>query len=112
MLMKKWRCLLIAACMIVCSTPTMAARLMGAGPAANSQPDWVISRINIRKRTIVINDATYRLAAAVRVHTAANQHGSLGDLRRGMQIGYRLKDNGNGQSVISEIWESGHGATH
>jgi hypothetical protein len=69
----------------------------------------VISHINIKKRTIVINNATYKLAAAVRVHTAINEQGSLDDLRRGMRVGYRLKDNGGGQTVISEIWESGLG---
>ena len=105
MLMNKWRGLLIAACMILCTTPAMATRLMGAESGANALPDWVISHIDIRGRTIVINDTTYRLA--VRVHTAAKKHGSLRDLRRGMRIGYRLRNNGNGQAVISEVWESG-----
>ena len=109
MLMHKWRCLLIAVCMISCSMPAMAARLAGSGSDTNSPPGWVISHINIRERTIVINDATYKFAAAVRVHTTANKQGSLGDLRRGMRVGYRLKDNGAGQAVISEIWESGLG---
>ncbi len=112
MLMNKWRCLLVAACMTLCSTSAMATRLMGAGSGANALPDWVISHIDIRERTIVINDTTYRLATAVRVHTAAKKHGSLRDLRRGMRIGYRLRNNGSGQSVISEVWESGEDANH
>lgn len=107
MSMNKWRHLLIAACISLCATPALASRLMGAGSAAESRPDWVISHIDVRGRTIVINDTAYRLAAAVTVHTAAKKRGSLGDLHSGMRVGYRLKDDGNGQSVISEIWESG-----
>ena len=103
--MNKWRCLLIAACMILGSTPAMAALLRGTQPSADSVPKWVISSVDISKRTIVINDTVYRLGAAVKVHTAAHRHGSLRDLRRGMQVGYRLENNRDGQAVITEIWE-------
>lgn len=107
MLTKKWRYLLVATWLLACATPAMAARLMGGDSPNLSQQQWVISHINADGRTIVINDVTYRLAATVKVHIVAHKHGSLDDLRAGMRVGYRLADNGKGQSVITEIWESG-----
>ena len=105
MLTKTWKYLLISVWMLICITPAMAARLMGDDSPNIPQQQWVISQIDVHGRTIVINDVTYHLAAAVKVHMAGHKHGSLNDLQAGMHVGYRLADNGKGQSVISEIWE-------
>jgi len=107
MAMKKWRYLLITAWMISCAIPALASQSTGGGAAVFSQQQWVISQIDVKGRTIVINDTAYRLDVALKVHTVDHKLGSLSDLRAGMRVGYRLSDNGSGQSVISEIWVSG-----
>jgi len=108
MAMKKWKYLLISAWMISFATPALASRSTGDGAVVFSQQQWEITQIDVKGRTIVINDTAYSLDVGVKVHTADHKPGTLSDLRAGMRVGYRLSDDGRGgQPVISEIWVSG-----
>lgn len=105
MLTKKWRCLAVAVWLVSFAPAVMAARFNGDGAESGGQPVWVVSQINIKKRMISINDVKYRLASVVKVHTSGNKSISLQDLYIGAKVGFRLTDDGRGQSVISEIWK-------
>ncbi len=82
--------------------------------AQNSLPSYypeeiprtgTLDRLDLKERVIVVNDALYRLAQYVPVHTPRRQVANLGDLKEGDKITFEYKDRKKVSSIITEIWK-------